>query len=271
LEHKYKVLNHGFLNLVDHMGSDDAIVTAARVSYGQQNKSKEEDRKLIRYLMKHRHTSPFEMCEVKLHVKLPIFVARQWVRHRTASLNEISGRYSVLNADQYIPKTFRKQSQSNKQGSSEESVEYTIGSYDKSVTEYQKMLNLDISKEISRIVLPLATYTEWYWKIDLHNLFHFLKLRLAPNAQQEIREYAQKIAIIVKDLFPISWEAFEDYMLNSVNFSANELECLSKILNNECSCKKKDKQDPLEGAKLTAREKKEFQHKIKIIKRIGKP
>lgn len=232
-----KVLDQGFVRLVDYMGSDDAIVEAARVSYGQGTKKKREDRGLIRYLLRHQHTTPFEMVEFKFHVKLPIFVARQWIRHRTANVNEYSGRYSVMEDQFYVPPVseIKHQSTTNRQGRDEREVDPELaknfvdylnathrGLYD----EYLKFIDSGIAREIARISLPLSLYTQWYWKIDLHNLFHFLKLRLDQHAQAEIREYASAMAQMVKAIVPVAWEAFEDYQLESRNFSALELRYL---------------------------------------------
>lgn len=239
---EFKVLDKGFVRLIDVMGDDSAIVQAARVSYGEGTKTVREDRGLIRYLMRHRHTSPFEMVEFKFHVKLPIFVARQWIRHRTANVNEYSGRYSVIRDEFYVPdvQEIRTQSQINKQGRSDEIITEEIAkeiakkientqSY--LYSEYQDFLNNNVARELSRINLPLSTYTEWYWKIDLHNLFHFLKLRLDRTAQFEIRKYAEVMANLVKLFVPLSYEAFEDYILNSLTFSKNELIFLRKMIN----------------------------------------
>ncbi len=238
---EYKCLNHGFVRLVDIMGDDTAIVQAARTSYGKGTKSVSEDRGLIRYLMRNRHTSPFEMVELKFHVKLPIFVARQWIRHRTASVNEVSGRYSEMPSESYIPEleNIKKQSTDNKQGRSNEafSPEYTAYIQSKlrnaqaaQFAEYSEYLEAGVARELARINLPLSTYTEWYWKIDLHNLFHFLKLRLDRHAQYEIRVYAEAIADIVKQCVPIAYEAFEDYLLNSLYLSELEQKALASIL-----------------------------------------
>lgn len=238
---EFKCLDKGFVRLVDIMGDDSSIVQAARVSYGKGTKSISEDRALIRYLMRHRHTSPFEMVELKFHIKLPIFVARQWIRHRTANVNEYSGRYSIMPDEFYLPtkEVVRKQSKKNKQGRSEESIdsttaeEFILDLQQTQQTLYQKYndyLAKEIARELARINLPLSTYTEWYWKIDLHNLFHFLELRLAPTAQFEIREYAIIISEIVKDCVPVAFEAFVDYRLNSLNFSKIELTILKNML-----------------------------------------
>lgn len=236
---KINVLDHGYVILVDYMGSDQDIVDAARVSYNSGVK-KHDTRGLIRYLLRHSHTSPFEMCELKFQIKLPIFVARQWIRHRTASVNEVSGRYSVLPDENYLPKTFSIQSAINKQGSGE-NVDSIINMLLKGGTEktfahcrsqYDLLLEHNVAKEQARIVLPLSQYTEWVWKIDLHNLLHFLKLRLDPHAQEEIRQYATIIAGIVEELFPETWQAFVDYKLSSVTFSFPEQRLLQNLLTN---------------------------------------
>lgn len=241
LDKEFKVLNHGFVRLVDYMGGDESIVQAARVSYGKGTKSVSEDRTLIRYLMRHQHTTPFEMVEFKFHIKLPIFVARQWIRHRTANVNEYSGRYSIMPEEFYVPEetVIKYQSTSNKQGRDNEEVppeirqrvlEILLEEQKSAFKGYQEMLDYNIARELARINLPLSLYTEWYWKIDLHNLFHFLKLRMDKHAQYEIRVYAEKMAEIVKAVVPMAYEAFEDYVLNSVTFSKNELLLLKKYL-----------------------------------------
>lgn len=234
-------LDHGFVRLVDYMGDDSAIVQAARVSYGDGTKTVLEDKALIRYLLRHKHTTPFEMTSIKFHIKLPIFVARQWIRHRTASVNEYSGRYSEMKDEFYVPdlEQIAPQSKINKQGRGEDifSEEFKTNiatkmeeSQKESYSEYRDLLDSGVSREISRINLPLSNYTEWYWKMDLHNLFHFLRLRLDSHAQYEIRVYAEAIAEIVKQLFPIAWEAFEDYVLNGVYFSAEEHRILRELI-----------------------------------------
>jgi len=241
LDKEFKVLNHGFVRLVDYMGGDESIVQAARVSYGKGTKSVSEDRTLIRYLMRHQHTTPFEMVEFKFHIKLPIFVARQWIRHRTANVNEYSGRYSIMPEEFYVPEetVIKYQSTSNKQGRDNEEVppeirrrvlEILLEEQKSAFKGYQEMLDYNIARELARINLPLSLYTQWYWKIDLHNLFHFLKLRMDKHAQYEIRVYAEKMAEIVKAVVPMAYEAFEDYVLNSVTFSKNELLLLKKFL-----------------------------------------
>lgn len=253
---KYKkVLDHGFVGLVDHMGNDNAIVQAARVSYGLGTKSVNEDRGLIRYLVRHKHTSPLEMCEVKLHIKLPIFVMRQLVRHRTSSLNEYSARYSVLTDEMYIPniENIKPQSKTNKQGragdlvqSDAEAVQELIGkATNYSYRVYQTLLNehedvneyfseefpaQGVARELARTVMPVAGYTELYWKQNLHNLFHMLKLRDDSHAQWEIQEFARAIYELVKPLFPIACEAYEDYIKNSATLSRMDQELLHEVI-----------------------------------------
>ncbi len=271
LNKEIKCLDKGFVRLIDIMGDDAAIVQAARVSYGKGTKTVNEDRGLIRYLMRQKHTSPFEMVEFKFHVKLPIFIARQWIRHRTANVNEYSGRYSEMKDEFYLPEPeqIRKQSIENKQGRSEEklpkdSVDKVIGilksNTDSSYSEYIEMLDMGLAREIARINLPLSNYTEWYWKIDLQNLFHFLKLRLDPHAQYEIRVFGEAIAEIVKSAVPIAWEAFEDYMLNSANFSFQELKVIKELINNNIP-----EQDTLVNSGLSKREAVEFLNKFEKI------
>lgn len=246
------VLDHGFIYLVDYMGDDNAIEQAARVSYGFGTRSVSQTEGLIRYLDRHRHTSPFEMGELKFHAKLPISVARQWVRHRTASLNEYSARYSILQDEFYIPDTesINVQSTNNKQGrgekvSSEEAAlvqEVFSKNAKRNYEDYLFLLNDDgngkpvdsdrpqIARELARNVLPVDIYTEWYWKVNLHNLFHFLGLRMDPHAQLEIRKYADVMAEIISDAFPISYKAFEDYELFAASVSRPEQNVLSKLL-----------------------------------------
>lgn len=267
---EFKVLNHGFVRLVDYMGGDESIVQAARVSYGKGTKTVSEDRTLIRYLMRHQHTTPFEMVEFKFHVKLPIFVARQWIRHRTANVNEYSGRYSIMPEELYLPEenVIKYQSKSNKQGRDSDEVppeirkrilEILTAGQKSSFEGYQEMLDYDIARELARINLPLSLYTQWYWKIDLHNLFHFLKLRLDKHAQYEIRCYAEKMAEIVKAVVPIAYEAFEDYVLNAVTFSKNELSILKKYLPDDIS------DDDFDKFEFSKYEKSEFRDKLKKI------
>lgn len=235
-----KILDKGFVRLVDVMGDDSSIVQAARVSYGQGTKSVNDDTGLIRYLLRHKHTTPFEMVEFKFHCRMPIFVARQWIRHRTASVNEMSGRYSEMPDMFYVPEVNKitTQSKNNKQGGTDEVIkdvnfykELMETEQEQSYTNYQSYLSSGMRKEIARNNLPLSLYTEWYWKIDLHNLLHFLRLRLDSHAQYEIRVFGEAMAQMVKEKVPIAWKAFEDYSLNSVSFSALELEALKVLLN----------------------------------------
>jgi thymidylate synthase (FAD) len=251
LQRTWKVLDHGFVRVVDYMGDDSAIVQAARVSYGKGTKTKSKDKNLIFYLMKNGHTSPFEMCEIKLHIKLPIFVARQWIRHRTANVNEYSARYSILDAEFYLPppESLGIQSTNNKQGRADAvTTDYATkvrdtfrGDAIHSFHSYNWLLNDDgdghpsdldrpsLSREIARIGLPLSTYTQMYWKIDLHNLFNFLRLRVDSHAQREIREYASSILKIVSHWVPISYSAFLEYQLHAKIFSAAQLAVISEI------------------------------------------
>lgn len=235
------VLDHGFVRLVDYMGNDAAIVQAARVSYGVGTRKASEDAALIRYLLRHRHTSPFEMVEVKLHVKAPLFVARQWLRHRTASVNELSARYSILPEELYLPDEteISFQSVDNRQGRSPALVdeatsarvrELLLAGQRSAYSAYQELLDADIARELARIVLPVAVYSEWYWKINLHNLFHFLELRLDPHAQYEIRSYAGAIASIVERLTPVAYAAFVDYIRDAVSLSRVERELVATAL-----------------------------------------
>jgi thymidylate synthase (FAD) len=238
---EFKVLDKGFVRLIDYMGDDGAIVQAARVSYGKGTKKVSRDRELIRYLLGHQHTSPFEMVEFKFHVKLPIFVARQWIRHRTANVNEYSGRYSVMKEEFYMPEPelIRLQSEVNRQVRSDEEVSaelkdefltHAAETQKQLYEKYNRFISAGMARELARINLPLSMYTEWYWKIDLHNLMRFLKLRIAPDAQYEIRQYALVMMDIVKAVCPITWEAFEDYILNAQQFSTVELRILKDSL-----------------------------------------
>jgi thymidylate synthase (FAD) len=237
LDQEFRVLDQGFVRLVDYMGSDERIVAAARVSYGKGTKTVRENEVLINYLMRHEHTSPLEQVVLTFHVKLPIFVARQWIRHRTARVNEISGRYSVMKDEFYLPddETLRTQSTINKQGRDEkpvtpEAAKRIISEMEAGQREaygrYQSMLGEDLAREVARIGLPLSLYTEWYWQIDLHNLFHFLKLRLDAHAQWEIQQYAQVMAKITRAVAPMAYAAFERYQLNEVKFSQETVEWL---------------------------------------------
>ena len=237
-------LDHGFVRVVDYFGDDAAIVQAARVSYGAGTRKISEDRQLIRYLMRHRHTTPFEMCEIKFHIKLPIFVARQWIRHRTANVNEISGRYSVFTDEFYLPQPHElaKQSTDNKQGRGEaltaeeaEAVRGKIeGASRQAYADYEELIHeRGLARELGRAVLPVNYYTEWYWKIDLHNLLHFLALRLDPHAQYEIRVFAEAMASFVRDWVPTAWEAFSDYRLGAVTVSKPMIDVLQRRLRGE--------------------------------------
>lgn len=237
---KFDVLDRGFVYLVDYMGGDASIVQAARVSYGLGTKTVNEDRGLIRYLMRHQHTTPFEMVELKFHAKMPIFVARQMIRHRTANVNEYSGRYSIMPDEFYVPapEHVSLQSTTNRQGGGDRvdderarEVVEIIEREQRLVRDgYEKMLEWDIRRELARVNLGVAQYTEWYWKNDLHNIFHFLQLRLDPHAQYEIRVFAEAMAEIVRAVAPIAYEAFEDYQLRSDKFSSLELEVLGRLL-----------------------------------------
>lgn len=238
-----KVHEHGLIALVDVMprlvpcgqSADAAIVQAARVSYGQGTKQVNEDRGLIRYLMRHRHTTPFEMVEFKFHVAMPIFVARQWIRHRTANVNEYSARYSVVPDRFYTPsiENVRAQSAVNRQGgeqpvdvgTAQQFLDYLQRCQDQ-YEQYQQLLDKGVSRELARIGLPVNVYTEWYWKCDLHNTLHFLSLRMDEHAQREIRDYAAAMYALIKPIVPITCEAFEDYRLSAVTLSRLELDAL---------------------------------------------
>lgn len=240
---KFEVLDDGFVCLVDVMGDDGSIVQAARVSYGEGTKKVSDDRTLIRYLMRHRHSTPFEMAEIKLLVRVPMDCWRQWIRHRTANVNEYSTRYSLaIDAAQTTsPDEWRSQSSSNRQGS-EALLDSTFGEQftksekelqDKCRQVYDERIEAGIAREQARKDLPLATYTEAYWKIDLHNLLHFLNLRMDPHAQKEIRDYATTIGYqIVKPLFPAVWEAFEDYRVNSMFLTGLDIGVIQRLAEN---------------------------------------
>lgn len=254
-KHLYKahdVLDHGFVRVIDYMGDDAAICQAARVSYGRGTKSVQNDEGLIRYLMRHWHSTPFEMCEIKLHVKLPVFVARQWIRHRTANVNEYSARYSILDREFYIPEPSQLAAQSviNNQGrgeslTSDEAarvLEILKGDAARTYDHYAEMIgeideNGDakqgLARELARMNLPANIYTQWYWKVDLHNLFHFLRLRADAHAQYEIRVYADAICNVVADWVPAAYGAFEDYRLGGATMSGKALECIRKMLKGE--------------------------------------
>jgi thymidylate synthase (FAD) len=249
LGYAHPVLDHGFVRLIDYMGDEPAVLQAARVSYGKGTKQSSEDRGLLRYLMRHRHTTPFEMAEIKLHVKLPVFVARQWIRHRTANVNEYSARYSILEREFYVPKLedILQQSTTNKQGRGGDLTEkdrlyiqnqmqlsadrdfdlYEMLTHDEDDGEDQ---GLNVARELARINLPLSTYTEWYWKVDLHNLLHFLSLRADPHAQKEIRDYADVMLKIVRQWVPNIYDAFTDYRIDARSFSGPEMAILRRAL-----------------------------------------
>lgn len=248
------VLDHGFIRVVDYMGDDSSIVQAARVSYGRGTKKSLQDKGLINYLMRHRHTTPFEMCDIKFHIKLPIFIARQWIRHRTASVNEYSARYSILSNEFYVPEkvNLSAQSKTNKQGRSENTLPEAeadkVLSLLKADSEnchrhYIEMMNEDeegniiddnivgITRELARMNLTLNHYTEWYWKINLHNLLHFLALRADLHAQYEIRVYAQAMLDIVKAWVPYAYEAFAEHRMHGTNISKKGMEVIRQMIN----------------------------------------
>jgi thymidylate synthase (FAD) len=249
------VLDHGFVRVIDYMGDDGAIVQAARVSYGRGTRRVSEDAGLIRYLMRHRHSTPFEMCEIKYHVKLPIFVARQWIRHRTANVNEYSARYSILDREFYIPapEHLAAQSSVNRQGRGDvlggEEAAHVLdllrSDAARCYDNYAEMLNEDpagapldpsrqgLARELARMNLTLNTYTQWYWKIDLHNLFHFLSLRADAHAQYEIRAYADAMLQTVAAWVPLACQAFRDYRLGAVTLSAQMLAVVRRMLAGE--------------------------------------
>jgi thymidylate synthase (FAD) len=236
----FPVLDHGFVSLVDYMGSDEDVERAARVSYGYGTRRTSETRGLIRYLRRHRHTTPSEMVELKFHCAMPIFVARQWIRHRTANLNEYSGRYSLLPLLFYrpAPEHLQAQSATNRQGRSGASLDAI---YDEAVARWERLrrdaadtyewlVQRDVARELARIDLPLSTYTQWYWKIDLHNLFHFLSVRADPHAQYEIRAYARVMAGMLKRVAPLSFEAWVDYELAGAHLSRGELDAIRRLV-----------------------------------------
>ncbi len=248
--HLYKaqpVLDHGFVRVIDYMGDDGAIVQAARVSYGAGTRHVQNDEGLIRYLMRHWHSTPFEMCEVKLHVKLPVFVARQWIRHRTANVNDYSARYSILDREFYIPAADQLAAQStvNNQGrgavlegaEAARVLEMLKSDADRSYDHYEAMLSTDgqqgLARELARMNLPMNIYTQWYWKVDLHNLFHFLRLRADAHAQYEIRVYADLIAACVRDWVPLAFAAFEDYRMGGLNLSGKAVAVVKRRLAGE--------------------------------------
>ena len=258
----HEVLDHGFIRVIDYMGDDAAICQAARVSYGKGTKSVQNDEGLIRYLMRHWHSTPFEMCEIKLHVKLPVFVARQWIRHRTANVNEYSARYSILDREFYFPapEQLAQQSTINNQGRGEvlgeaeaaRVLEILKGDAARCYDHYQEMIDdVGLARELARMNLPANIYTQWYWKVDLHNLFHFLRLRADAHAQYEIRVYADAIAKVVADWVPAAFGAFEDYRMGGVTLSAQAIDCVRRMLKGE--------KVTAETSGMSAREWREFE------------
>ena len=248
----HEVLDHGFIRVIDYMGDDSAICQAARVSYGKGTKSVQNDEGLIRYLMRHWHSTPFEMCEIKLHVKLPVFVARQWIRHRTANVNEYSARYSILDREFYIPEPSHINAQSviNNQGrggvlegaEAARVLEILKSDSNRAYDNYEAMIAEQgpdgkpqdgLARELARMNLPGNIYTQWYWKVDLHNLFHFLRLRADSHAQYEIRVYADAICKVVADWVPAAYGAFEDYRLGGATMSGKALDCIRRMLKGE--------------------------------------
>jgi thymidylate synthase (FAD) len=268
------VLDKGFLRVVDYMGDDAAIVQAARVSYGRGTKQVSKDEGLIRYLMRHRHTTPFEMCEIKYHVKLPIFVARQWIRHRTANVNEYSARYSILDNEFYIPRAehLSAQSTTNRQGRGEvlvgaesarvldilkEDAERAYGHYEEMLNEDREGTPRDparqgLARELARMNLSLNFYTQWYWKTDLHNLFNFVSLRADSHAQYEIRAYADMLLETMARWVPIAHKAFLDYRQGSVHLSANGLAVVKRLIAGEAVTQAESGLSPREWRELMA-------------------
>ncbi len=315
LYREIKVLDHGFIRVIDYLGDDGAIIQAARVSYGKGTRKLSTDRGLIRYLMRHRHTTPFEMCEIKLHVKLPIFVARQWIRHRTANVNEYSARYSILDREFYVPdrdyldsrraerraegqldlfgrpaaiqpEHLAAQSRSNRQGrgatltgaEAEEAVHIIKSESHRAHTHYEKLLNetasgevvdpdrRGLARELARMVLPVNFYTQWYWKIDLYNLMHFLGLRADSHAQYEIRAYADVLCDVVAQWVPMVWEAFNDFHMTGVDFSGPGLEALRELLD-DAKLADTDKLEELR--KRTGMSPREFREFMEALPREG--
>ena len=273
-----EVLDHGFIRVIDYMGDDSSIVQSARVSYGKGTKKISNDKGLIKYLMRHRHSTPFEMCEIKFHIKLPIFIARQWIRHRTANVNEYSARYSILDKEFYIPsaENLAAQSAINNQGRGDaltddeasnviqilkKDAEQTYSNYETLLNESSEGNIIDesksgIARELARMNLTLNTYTQWYWKIDLNNLLHFLALRADNHAQYEIRVYADAMLDIVKKWVPLTYEAFEDYRIGGTELSAKEVNLMRKLLKGE--------KVSFEEEGLSKREWSELQRKFEI-------
>lgn len=266
----FPVLDHGFVALVDYMGSDDSVVQAARCSYGAGTKKSSEDKGLIRYLMRHWHSTPSEMVELKFHMKLPIFVARQLIRHRTANVNEYSGRYSLMPMQFYTPQpeNFCKQATNNKQGRAEivdgntydNTLDLLENQRNDATKNYTWMLEQDVAKELARIDLPLSMYTEWYWKVDLHNLFHFLRLRCDNHAQWEIQQYGNVMAGMTKLVAPHSFDAWVDYRYGATSLSLPERKALNAMLASGTPFDEID----LAAHGLSRREQEEFQKKLTV-------
>ena len=280
LDKEFPVLDKGFVRLVDYLGGDQRIVQAARVSYGEGTKSYREDAALIDYLWRHEHTSPFEQVLLTFHVKLPIFVARQWIRHRTARVNEISGRYSILRDEFFMPAVdaLAPQSDDNKQGRSDTPFDTQTASKIQAILEegsrlsyerYKELIDLDLAREIARITLPLSVYTEWYWQIDLHNLFRFLMLRLDLHAQREIREYAKVMLEITRAVAPAATATFEKHTLQGVRFSGPEMVELRRRLGMETDGaqtqegKSAQPGQPLAPGALSKKELERFEEKLR--------
>jgi thymidylate synthase (FAD) len=282
---KHPVLTHGFVTLIDYMGNDAAIVQAARVSYGQGTKSVRDDRGLIRYLMRHRHTTPFEMVEYKFLVRLPIFVARQWIRHRTASVNEVSQRYSVVVDEFEIPppEEVRHQSTRNRQGRGDPLPAEVVDRFRSDLEHvardayaaYSHALDSGVARETARLLLPVAYYTQWYWKTNLWNLFHFLSLRLDPHSQEEIRLFAAEVAKLGRLVCPVAFEAFEEFQLEGVPFGRKEQHALRALLEGktpEAACAAAEL--PLtreDGQPMKTGEGVEFLEKLERIRSLERP
>lgn len=268
------VLDHGFVRVVDYMGDDGAVVQAARVSYGRGTRRVSEDRGLINYLMRHRHTTPFEMCEIKYHVKLPIFVARQWIRHRTANVNEYSARYSILDNEFYVPapEHLAAQASTNRQGRGAvlegEAARHVLGllhdDAERAYADYSEMLNVDeagaprdpswpgLARELARMNLSLNFYTQWYWKTNLHNLMHFLSLRADAHAQYEIRAYAEAMLGTLERWVPMTHAAFLEYRMNAATISATGLRVIRRLLAGEAVDRQSSGLSPREWRELMA-------------------
>lgn len=276
LGQKFQVLDdEGFVRVVDYMGSDASIVQAARISYGKGTKSASDDRSLIRYLMRHRHTSPFEMIELKIHVRVPMDLWRQWIRHRTASVNEYSTRYSeAIDAAHLTPPgEWRAQSVTNKQGSGgflhpdtgEVCSEDEINAIGEARRAYERLIARGVAREQARKILPLSTYTEAYWKIDGHNLFHFLGLRLDGHAQAEIQRFSNTLAMIVESWVPYAWEAFKDYRLDALTLTGPEIETFKSLVSWYLGRATFDGMSEDSGPKLSNREMWEFRSKLQKL------